>query len=49
MADLGKTLSEEVAKFNQLQQDMQKVVQSRHQLESQLNENTIVKEVSVTS
>lgn len=42
---LQKQLSEEVAKFNQLQNDMQKVVRMRQQLEGQLTENTIVKEV----
>ena len=41
----SKALSDEVAKFNQLQQDLQKVIQSRQQLEVQLNENIVVKEV----
>ena len=42
-----KHLSDEVAKFNQLQNDMQKVIRMRQQLEGQLTENTIVKEVRV--
>jgi hypothetical protein len=44
-----KQLSEEVAKFNQLQNDMQKVIRMRQQLEGQLTENTIVKEVRICS
>lgn len=42
---IQKQLSDEVAKFNQLQNDMQKVIRMRQQLEGQLTENTIVKEV----
>lgn len=46
MGSLQKNLSEAVGKFNQLQTDLQNVVSSRRQLEGQLNENTVVKEVS---
>lgn len=46
---LNKMMAEEVAKFNQLQQDMQRVHQLRQQLDAQLNENTNVKEVSTSS
>ena len=40
-----KQLSDEVAKFNQLQTDVQKIIRTRQQLDAQLTENTIVKEV----
>lgn len=45
-ADLQKTLQDEVAKYNQLQSDAQKIIQMRQQLDAQLTENTGVKEVS---
>ena len=45
MSSSQKNLSEAVGKFNQLQTDLQNVVNARRQLESQLTENTVVKEV----
>ena len=44
MASQQKNLSESVGKFNQLQNDLQSIVAARRQLESQLTENTVVKE-----
>jgi PREDICTED: HLA class II region expressed gene KE2-like len=41
-----KKFSDEVTKYNQLQKEYQKVVSMRQQLDEQLNENKIVKEVS---
>ncbi|KAI1300169.1 Prefoldin subunit 6 [Halotydeus destructor] len=39
-----KKLSDEVAKFNQLQKDVQKLIGLRQTLDAQLNENSVVKE-----
>ena len=40
-----KKLSDEISKFGALQKSYQKTLQLRQQLDSQLNENNIVKEV----
>jgi chaperonin cofactor prefoldin len=41
-----KKLSQEISKFGSLQKTYQKTLQMRQQLDSQLNENNIVKEVN---
>lgn len=46
METVTKKLSEEVTKFNNLQKEFQKLCTTRQQLDEQLNENKIVKEVS---
>lgn len=43
---LAKKLTDEVSKFNNLQKEYQKVCGTRQQLDEQLNENKVVKEVS---
>lgn len=48
MANLEKVqqrLADEAAKYNALQKEYQKVVGLRQQLDAQLNENSVVKEV----
>lgn len=46
--DMQKKMSDEVAKFNVLQKEHQKVVALRQQLDAQLTENNVVKEVGFT-
>ena len=43
---ITKKMSEEVTKFNNLQKELQKICTTRQQLDEQLNENKVVKEVS---
>lgn len=42
---IQKNLSAEITKFGTIQKSYQKTLQLRQQLDSQLNENNIVKEV----
>lgn len=44
---LQKELTEQVSRLNQAQEEMQRLVRTRQQLEGQLTENSIVKEVRV--
>ena len=44
---IQKKLSDEIAKFSALQKSYQKTLHLRQQLDSQLNENNIVKEVNI--
>lgn len=44
--NISSKLADEIAKFNNLQKEYQKVCATHQQLDEQLNENKIVKQVS---
>lgn len=43
---IQKRLADEAGKYNAMQKDLQKLVNARQQLDAQLNENKVVKEVN---